>query len=346
MDKAESNFIASPLCIEIGISMILMGAKGTTAEELRSVLDLPVDVTEMAKKYERIMSNFQKHNGLRFTNWLYVNETYEVRQDYNTLMKSTFMAEGKDPLSQRKASNSISFSIHRKSHKGMRTISNDHNLQINESAVLVNTVYYSGAWKTRFSKKDTKLKVFHGDHNKKVYVRMMSHVGRFRIADHSYGQIIEMPFDNSDLSMIIGLPLHNTYLSSIEKILRTLSESLVENNVHVELPKFKIKYQTELVESLKKLGIHLIFSNTSDLSGLLTNGTGAKINHVVHKSFIEINERGASTGEASDHAESIQKKTRASTSFKVNRPFVFLIRDKHTVYFRGRVVRLPNELHL
>lgn len=74
-----------------------MGAKGTTAEELRSVLDLPVDVTEMAKKYERIMSNFQKHNGLRFTNWLYVNETYEVRQDYNTLMKSTFMAEAKDP---------------------------------------------------------------------------------------------------------------------------------------------------------------------------------------------------------------------------------------------------------
>jgi len=254
MDKAESNFIASPLCIEIGISMILMGAKGTTAEELRSVLDLPVDVTEMAKKYERIMSNFQKHNGLRFTNWLYVNETYEVRQDYNTLMKSTFMAEAKDPLSQRKASNSISFSIHRKSHKGMRTISNDHNLQINESAVLVNTVYYSGAWKTRFSKKDTKLKVFHGDHNKKVYVRMMSHVGRFRIADHSYGQIIELPFDNSDLSMIIGLPLHNTYLSSIEKILRTLSESLVENDVHVELPKFKIKYQTELVESLKKVG--------------------------------------------------------------------------------------------
>lgn len=55
-----------------------------------------------------------------------------------------------------------------------------------------------------------------------------------------------------------------------------------------------------------QLGIHLIFSNTSDLSGLLTNGTGAKINHVVHKSFIEINERGASTGEASDHAESIQ----------------------------------------
>lgn len=48
---------------------------------------------------------------------------------------------------------------------------------------------------------------------------MMSHVGRFRIADHSYGQIIELPFDNSDLSMIIGLPLHNTYLSSIEKYL-------------------------------------------------------------------------------------------------------------------------------
>ncbi|XP_033162550.1 serine protease inhibitor 42Dd isoform X1 [Drosophila mauritiana] len=346
MDKAESNFIASPLCIEIGMSMILMGAKGTTAEELRSILDLPVDMTELVKKYERIMSNLQQHNGLHFANRLYVSETYEVRQDYNALLTSTFMKVANDNLGQRKASNSISFAVQRKSHRGMRTISNYHDLQINESAVLVNTVYYRGAWKTMFSKKGTKLKVFYGDHNREAYVRMMSHVGRFRIADHSYGQIIELPFDNSNLSMIIGLPLHNTYLSSIEKILRTLSESLVEKDVHVELPKFKIKYQTELVEPLRKLGIHLIFSNTSDLSGLLTNGKGAKINNVLHKSFIEIDERGASTGEAAEHVEYIQKKTGASASFKVNRPFAFLIRDKHTVFFRGRVVRLPNELHL
>ncbi|EDV59273.2 uncharacterized protein Dere_GG23495 [Drosophila erecta] len=344
MDKEEKNFIASPLCIEIAISMLFMGAKGRTAEELRSVLDLPVDMMEVAKKYEKVLSNLQKHNGIHFANRLFVSDAYEINEDYNNLMNNTkAKAEATDPFQRLKESRSISFLIQRPIHKNMRTIFRGYELQPNESAVMVSAAQFSGAWKARFEKKGTKLKVFNEDHNKAVHVRMMSQVGRFRMAKQSYGQIIELPFDNSSLSMIIGLPLHNSYLSSVEKRLKTFSETLEATDVHVELPKFKVEFRTDLVEPLKKLGIHLLFSNSSDLSGLLTNGTGAKISNVLHKSFIEIDERGASTGAEAETAETFPKNTKALASFKVNRPFAFLIRDKHTVYFRGRVVQLPNE---
>ncbi|XP_043641804.1 serine protease inhibitor 42Dd [Drosophila teissieri] len=345
MAKAENNFIVSPLCIEIGMSMLFIGAKGKTAEELRSVLDLPVDMTEVARNYEKVLANLQKHNGFRFANRLYVNDAYEINQDYNNIMNNTMgKAHAGNPSLRSRPIHSISFAVQRQTHRKMRTIFNEHELQANESAALVTAVQYIGAWKTMFEKRSTKLKKFYGDNNKPVYVRMMSHVGRFRTADQSYGQVIELPFSDSNLSMIIGLPLHNSYLSSIEQRLRTFSESLEETDVHVELPKFEIEFSTELVEPLKKLGIHLLFSNNSDLSGLLTNGTSAKISNVVHKSSIEIDEGGVSTGEAAEPTEYPPKKAKALVSFNVNRPFAFLIRDKHAVYFRGRVVQLPNEI--
>jgi len=64
---------------------------------------------------------------------------------------------------------------------------------------------------------------------------------------------LELPFDNSNLSMIIGLPAHTLHLRLMEMKIKKFAETLKEMDVHIQLPKFSIEFRTDLVDILKKV---------------------------------------------------------------------------------------------
>nr|XP_017013222.2 serine protease inhibitor 42Dd [Drosophila takahashii] len=325
------------------MSMILMGAEGKTADELRRALILPKDKKEVAKIYDQLMTNLENRKKvavLDMANRLFVNESYGINRNYNKLVKNSFRAEVEaiNLRDRAKAAWTISDWVLDKTLDNVKGIISPSNLANDESAVLVNAAFFKGYWKSRFKRKSTKVMTFHISDTQKVLVPMMSQVGIFKMRSSAYDRIIEMPFAYSNLSMVIVLPHNNGGLERAERTIDSFSESLDEMQVHVQLPRFKIEFRTELVDTLKKMGIIELFTNSSNLSGLLKR-TGTRISQVVHKAFVEINEEGASAGAAnagtflgvSDFPETV-------SSFKADKPFVFIIRDQSTIYFRGRVV--------
>jgi len=55
-DNANKNLISSPLSVDIALSMVYMAAGGKTAQEMRSVLKLPSDKKEVARKYKDFLT--------------------------------------------------------------------------------------------------------------------------------------------------------------------------------------------------------------------------------------------------------------------------------------------------
>ena len=126
--------------------------------------------------------------------------------------------------------------------------------------------------------------------------------------------------------------------SKIETWLAKLSSHRVE----VSLPKFKLTAECELKDALSELGMPVAFKpGAADFSGI-TGTRELAISAVVHKAFVEVEERGteaaAATGVVIGRMAAIAQ---PPVVFRADHPFFFLIRDTSTgtILFLGRLVR-------
>ena len=207
--------------------------------------------------------------------------------------------------------------------------------------VLTNAIYFKGTWVLQFDPKDTIDEDFTTSAGQIVKVPMMRLTGKdaeFNYAETDEIQILEMPYEGEDLSMLIILPKENN-LEDIEESLTTekLSEwknMLKKQRVDIYIPKFKLETKYSMEGTLTKMGMPTAFTPAADFSGINGQG-GIWIDKVIHQAFVEVNEEGTEAA-ASTAANMI---TAAQPVFRADHPFIFIIQQKDTgnILFLGRV---------
>jgi serpin B len=100
-----------------------------------------------------------------------------------------------------------------------------------------------------------------------------------------------------------------------------------------------------LNDCLQKMGMGIAFDDGADFSNMikLKPGQRAKVSDVVHKTFIEVNEKGTEAAAATAVSvvlTSAMEPEPVSTPFVVDHPFVFGIRNRDTgaILFMGSIV--------
>ena len=110
----------------------------------------------------------------------------------------------------------------------------------------------------------------------------------------------------------------------------SLWESQSDENVNISLPKFENTYSVELKDILSEMGMSEAFSDNADFS-FMTDKT-VKIDKVIHKTYIDVNEEGtsaaAATAVAITRTNSVAKDD--TLCVRCNRPFVYAIVDLDT----------------
>jgi len=122
-------------------------------------------------------------------------------------------------------------------------------------ALLVNAIYFKGQWESKFDPDKTRSSTFQVSADKNVTVPMMVQMGTFR-ANYFRdldAQVIELPYQNSNLSMTIFLPREVGGLGSLEERISGFARPLEAREVYVKLPRFKIEFRDELKETLEKV---------------------------------------------------------------------------------------------
>ncbi|EDW31428.1 GL20626 [Drosophila persimilis] len=84
------------------------------------------------------------------------------------------------------------------------------------------------------------------------------------------------------------------------------------------------------------LGIRELFTDDSDLSGLLADKANGKISKFVHKAVLDVNEEGVEASAATYGM--ITNRSSFTMVLSFDHPFAFVIRDQRTIYFQGHVV--------
>ena len=346
------NLCFSPYSISTALAMTYAGARGETEKQMAQALHftLPQDTLHPAfAELEASLGDAQKQGGIEVlvANSLWPQAGLALRKNFLNVMETHYRTRitALDYHRTEEARQILNRWVEEKTRKKIKDLFPPGVLSPATVLVLANAIYFKGRWEDPFDKGLTGNGAFHLSSKKTVTTPMMTHA-RLKCGYYQDPevQVLDIPYVGRELSMLVVLPKQVDGLAHLERDLTAAQlrgwankwgAGDVGRDVEVSFPRFKSTSSFSLKEGLEALGMVNAFGPGADFSGMF-GGRGPSIDAVVHKAFVEVNEEGTEAAAATG----VAMLSSAVPRFRVDHPFLFLIRDRRTgsVLFMGRVL--------
>ena len=221
----------------------------------------------------------------------------------------------------------------------------DGDVDVDTRMVLVNAVYFKSNWQVAFNITQTHSRKFNLTKGSSIDAQFMSTIADVRLLNDKERklEILELPYEHPNWSMLIVLPDEETSTENLARRLEGLDLTKVQTNTkpratYITIPKFELKFKTDLKDQMEQLGVRDLFSEGSaDLSGI--SNERLYVSKGAHQAVIEVNEEGTEAAAAT--AAIMQARFGGGPRrFFADRPFLFIVYDfEHkTTLFAGKVV--------
>jgi len=347
--KGVENILISPFSIRTALTMLSLGARGKTLEEIQRVLQLPSGagqdqiVQVLAKQIGTTVKS--ETSTFKVGNGLFLDKSFSLNETLSKTLKSKLGATVKttdfdnDPFSSFSTVNEWISSVTQGQINNLVTGPITSSSSPSLSFVLANALFYSGRWESPFTLLPKK-KPFRLDSKEEVLVTMMaveSTLGYSYIKELK-SICVSLPFKDDRFSFIIIKPDEGQSVSGVRPLLTNypldkLNDKLGENlrTLTLTLPKFTLKSNLDTINVMRKMGISSMFDPVkADLSGLVTKGAKANrptVSRMIHQTLLNVNELGATASAATAVAG---YPISVSSSLEVDKPFLFLLNDRLT----------------
>ncbi|KAH8252758.1 hypothetical protein KR032_001703 [Drosophila birchii] len=351
-NQPQVNTVFSPASVQSCLTLAFLGASGSTAEELRNVLHLgPGDRNHIARNFGEFWRTSCNYGGrgpvLKSVNRLYVSDALELQPEFNEMASDFFQSKAEPAkfADSEDVAKKINDWVEQETEHKITNLLQADAVNEDTSAVLINALYFKGLWKNPFMPESTQADVFYVDPCNRVNVNMMYQEDKFKFAElpHLKARAVQLPYDNSNIHMLILLPNEVCGLQHLESRLKEveladIDAAMTMQDVEIALPRMTIEYDVDLKDILKKIGIEEIFSDTALLDGLFTSRTGQKISEAKHRGYINVNEAGSEAAAVTFMKIVPMMLNMNRKQFRADHPFVFYIRSGQAVFFAGRFV--------
>jgi len=349
----KGNLFFSPYSISTALAMACGGARGNTEKQMAQVLHFPSVPKETHAGLKRLQSELDAVEkkgdvALSVANALWAEKDYKFLKAYLDLVKECYDAALNHvdfKTACEAARKEINAWVEKRTKDKIKDLLKPGVVDATTRLVLTNAIYFKGAWDDPFEKECTRPKPFHLSSRQKVDVPTMVQSDEFGYAETDALQALEMPYRGEELSMVVLLPKKVDGLSDLEAKLTAANLTawlgqIRKTEVVVFLPKFKLTCELGLAQTLGAMGMPDAFAyGPADFSGM--DGTRELfISAVIHKAFVDVNERGTEAAAATAVAVAMGAAPGdPPPKFRADHPFLFLIRHRPSgsILFLGRL---------
>jgi len=345
----NKNIFISPTSVTIALSMTYNGASGETQQAIAKALELQGikidEVNDFNRNIQQLLANGDTNVELNIANSLWARKDIALDKTFLNKVKEFYQAEitnlnFNDPNSVSTINAWVKQNTKDKIEKVVDRIDADSLL------FLINAVYFKGKWEAPFEKALTQPQPFTLSDGAKIQHPAMSRSGEYRYYDAPTFQAISLPYGSGRFSMEVFLPKPNSNLVKFQQQLtaknwQEWSTKFTRREGLIQLPRFKVEYETSLKNVLQKMGMAIAFNpDKADFRNL--TAVKAFISDVKHKTFVEVNEEGTEAAAVTSvemRATSAIPNEEPPFTMIVDRPFFFTISDRQTstIIFMGAI---------
>lgn len=282
---------------------------------------------------------------------MYVADDFSPKQSYRNLIRQAGFrgsVERKD-FDREKATSvrEINNFVSRTTNNKIQNLVKEDQVDDSTRLILVNAIYFKAPWRKTFAPQRTFTAPFFMSPTRQVDTSFMTQEDKLRTLrlEQNRLTVLELPYSNSNKSMLIILPDENSnnIASSLNNIDLSLVRQQTPSLVRVIIPKFTMKFETSLKETMKNLGARDVFSLAADLTAI--SDEPVFVTEAIHQAFIEVNEEGTEAAAATAAVVGTKIAAKAKV-FKADRPFIFMIYDfdENIPLFAGKLVDPSNSV--
>ena len=361
------NLFYSPHSISLALAMTYAGARGETETQMADTLQflLPQDKLhptfnaldlELASRGNGPEGNEGEGFRLNIANAVWGQVDYEFLDSFLDVLAESYGA-GVRPVDFRGSPEESRVTINdwvvERTEQRIKDLIPPGVIDGLTRMVLTNAIYFNAGWQYPFGEGGTRTAPFHLLDGSSVDVPMMRTTDEFGYAKGDGYQAVDLPYVGHELSMTVILPDMGRFREFEDRLDAALVERVIGEiagrQVDLNMPKFEFESQFLMAETFKEMGMANPFDNAAaEFSGMdgkscLAGDEGCLyIGDIVHKAFVSVDEEGTEAAAATAVTMRIESARPQPVDVTVDRPFIFLIRDRETdaILFVGRVERI------
>ncbi len=350
----NQNLVFSPFSISSALAMTYAGARGLTREEMSATLFFDSDQEAFHSAYGHYLKQLDELAAediqLNIANRLWAQQGFHflpeffqlIEAHYGSTVKQVDFRGPREPIRL-----DINQWVYDQTSEKIPDLIAEGILTEDTRLVLVNAIHFLGRWMTEFNKESTRKDTFYNLDGSEMSTDFMFRQGSYPHFESQQVQAMEIPYAGGNFSMVFVLPPEDMPLDDFESTFGAveffgLLQNLRPTRLNAIIPRFKAETSFSLEELLPDMGMPRAFSNKAEFSGMTGDDT-LKIDKVIHKAMIEVQEGGTEAAAAT--AVVMIEKTSIDPEeprvFKADRPFLFFIKDNqyNSILFMGRVVK-------
>ena len=270
----DGNRFLSPFSISTALAMTYAGARGETAAQVARALHFSLPAEQLHPAFERLIADLRSRNDpgakaaaeraveLLTANALWSQTGEPILPAFQKLIESNY-GGAIFPVDFRQspgpAREYINHWVLEQTHGKIKDLLKPNHVDSRTVLILTNAIYFKGLWANPFPERLTKPDQFVASGGEKLRVDMMHLSGRFRYAEDAAVQVLELPYQGEGLSMAVVLPRALDGIGALESSLSLAKldgwlKALVQRQVQISLPRFKLTAEAELKTRFPRWG--------------------------------------------------------------------------------------------
>ncbi|MFS7910609.1 putative Serpin family protein [Helianthus anomalus] len=354
----HSNIVFSPLPIHLVLSLLAVGSKGQTLDQLLAFLKVKT-TDDLSFLYSKLLPFLFADNGgprVCFANGLWVQKTLSLKPSFKHVVDTLFKADCNrvDFLTKAdEVADEVNLWAEKQTNGLIKQLLPANSVNNLTWLIFANAIYFKGAWLEKFNRSSTADADFHLLDGSTITVPFMTNTKTQFVCQYDGFTVLQLLYlqgeDHREFAMYFYLPDEKDGLPSLVDKIRTTPDffdrHVPSQKVRVSrflIPKFKISYGFEASQVLKEMGLVLPFGEGDGLAEMIDSFDGQSVYgaSIHHKSFVNVDEEGTEAAAASAFlGRGCSRMTGDKVDFVADHPFVFVIREdvSGVVLFMGQV---------